>query len=501
MAKDPLSVAAVQLPGSSFDPVQFAKEEYAEGAIKRAEGEKERQAAYDVDLETPERWDDLKFEPLLDMRYKLDQFGTLLMMKGYDMKDLSKPENRRAAAAWNSAYKQYEGDVDFYNSARKAIQEADKLVKSELLQENPRIDIEKTNERKRKLIEAKSIDEMKKLINEYGSQGIIVPKEKQTDILGELASTFKDWIEPKEGSTIQEKDGRIYTQKIKQVTPDQVKSTIRNKLKFDKEFAKSVEQQRKKDDIVRGDDMSIDASVEYLYNQMGKDKAFTNVFRNVKAAPGGGGGATTFNKNGFSNVPVTTKTTIGKNNYVYDLTGVKGIELKESDMQISIPVNAIDASNGKPAGIPNKNVEFMPRHVTKYPIATKTIKKPYGEDEFGLGLFREVIAKEGDIIPDDQLGLAGNNYVYKRFVEGMANYKKGETEISDKIFIPYEEVASDLEPEYKGLRRQIILTDLDDIDESQLSGIDKKAYEAIKKNPDQEYAQEALYKLLKNINK
>lgn len=471
--RDPASVAAPILPASTFDPVQFAKDSYTEDVTAN----KERKAAFDFSVPMPKKYEDPKWSQLVEKKLALGQLGTEMYSQGYDIKHPKNKRDIQAMGAYNKAYDQLNGEIDFYNAQRTALEEADKKVAQSLAEGDSNINLEETDKRRTALINAKSNEEAKKLLSDWGGSGILVFNQKPYDIMGTISKGFGDWVDKHttQGKPYTDKNGATVTNKVTQVKESDVKGYLGNLYDSNSKFQEEVKKLRDQSDPYYPQDNSTEADKKWLYDKYGKGQVFKDVVTDVKEQSGSGSGNGGYNKNGYSNKTFDTPTTIKGsdaqgNQVTTTITGKKTIALSPKKMQISVTQGAIDAETGKPIqGI--LNVDFNPRDVKLIPVSTKeaSIANVAGN------VFGNTILKPGEVVPDNLLNKATGYYQEERYVEGTYTEGTGVDKVEKKILIPYKNVESDLEPLYKGLSDKVLSTDL--------TGDDKKAYDWAKSNP------------------
>jgi hypothetical protein len=444
MAQDPLSIASPILGESSFDPVQFSEQRRSEYLIEETK-KRENIAKQLEGISKPTKWEDNKFKKIVSEGEELYKQGIYDTAEGYDLTDFRNSKNRDKSFEYRAKMERYKEKVQDYQNISNYVDVAEKTLVKELAENNSTIDIEKTKQNINAVRNANTLEEAKQVLSEKG-YNLLESKFVPKDISGYVASNIGKFITPKEGQSINidKESGLITTTSWEQVTAGQAKKALQSLYVGNEDFKKSVKYYRNQDVL---DDKN-QSDLEWLYENYGNTQLKNQIEKETKHLTG------TSEEKDFNVIDegvtteLYTKSEPGKGRYAAE--GSQAIGFKEKKLTVNTGSYSISKETGQPFE-ESKTVDFTPINTANYYVLNKNKKVNGVNYKVGTIITEADIKKGTRFQPGD--------YIKKRMVEGKATYvdiKSGvKTSGTGTLLIPYNEINSKMESNFKGLKETI----------------------------------------------
>lgn len=462
MPQDPLSVAAPYLGDSSFDPVEAARGLQSDvRAAEMARRKAMREGAKSFEFSSPARWESAAYENLLKEGNALQQVGPRLMMEsGGDLKSSPDP----MAQKYRDAMSVYTGKLDLYKEQKSQYDDAMKKYVSDKEKGFENLDPEQTYQNILKFKSAPTVEEKQKILDQTG--GLLVPRQRRFNI-PEMISEYKDdFLKTDKGKTaIPTKDQEfIRKQEWEKVNPESARKFLKFMYNNVPGVKDAVATEKKYD--VTADEGTDD--LQWMYDKYVDPLVREEVKTDLVNRPGGAGGGRgsdqyTYQEGIKSQLPIDMSKRLTeeeiKERKLTDEEVLKGVReinienavpLKNKRVQVSVGKDAIDQRTGKNVEF-DENIHFYPRWVgTVYKTTVPT-------EIDGVKYY------VGDYIPTDvALERLGKRFRYAgrqthvepvKVVEGVYNTIADTGEKTEKgtLWVPYENIKTDLDREYDNL--------------------------------------------------
>jgi hypothetical protein len=430
MAQDPLSIPATIFPGSTYDPVQFAKERRQEVLTEQ----KERRTRYN------EAWNSVPMPSglnknvsaeILKRKYDWMDRTASKAANGIDVFDISHPKYGRDAMQVRSELDQIVMDAnktiatdEYLGEVRNQIAKDDKGV----------IDKKATIANIEKIQNAKSQQEIDDFLSSKGDD-IVEVNKIPLDINKYITDNLKNYgIKGMSTELTTNEGGKQVTREYNDIPPEELKNALVGMYNSDPKFKEEIKFRRQNDptDLRGGSDM--DYIMERYGNQRVRQQtAFKSKPIEPKAPKEGDKP-----KYQVSNEPVKSTIFYGANSdKTYTAVGKNPVTFDQSKT-VTIPagLGVIDSKTGGKI-VPPDNVEITPINTAEYYVSDVPTKSPKGTKW-----------PAGTILPDGDYSKFPN-VKKKRFVQAAYTEGSGENKQNKTVFIPYENIKNELDAVYK----------------------------------------------------
>jgi hypothetical protein len=469
---DPLSIPTTILPGSTYDPVQFAKERRQEVLTEQ----KERRTRYNEAWNSVPMPSGINSNVSADILKRKNDWMDRAASKGadgVDIFDISNPKTGKDAMQIRSELDQIRLDATKTIALDKYLGEVRNMIAKD---DKEVINQEATKANITKIQGMKSMKEIDDFLSSKGDDIVEVnkiPLDENKFIYDYLKETGVKGM-PTEYTT--NEGGFQVSREYNNISPEELKNSFMGMLNVPK-FKERVKEIRASDatDLRGGSDL------EYLMERKGnrmlrQQTAFRSKPIEPKAPKEGDKP-----KYQVSNEPVKSTIFYGTNSdKTYTAVGKNPVTFDQSKT-VTIPagLGVIDIRTGQKIVTPD-NVEITPINTAEYYVADKPTKFPNG-----------VKLGPGGILPDGDYSKFPN-VKKKRFVQAAYSEGSGENKQNKTVFIPYENIKNELDAVYK------MAGDIPETkNEVALSTEDQQAYDWANKNPNDPRAKQ----ILKLLNK
>ena len=430
MAQDSLSVAAVELPGSSFDPVQWSKQRRSEFLQDQAD----RRTRYNElmgELKSTPTINPVIHSQLIKERNDLYNEGATKMSEGIDITDVTNPKYGIDAAGYRTRMGELNSKItkgllyeDLANKAEKYI--ADDVAKHG---ESGIFDIAETRKNIDYIKNAKSIEEIDRFLASKGDN-LLVTRFQPADV-GKLVSGELDDIGTNTVSDTKIVGGKEVSTSYTEKDPEQVKKKMYGLWQRNpNNLQETIKRERDEDPTkIPGESLT-----DYFYRMHGTPLLRQKMSTSTKPYKADKVNEPEKKEYQQSAEPVETlmgnMKVKGRNVYTFNQSKPLNVTFTENAVNLSTGGKLVDANTKKPV---KGAVSFTPINTAEYYVLT-TAKAgfPKGTIITDTDIERGTRFKPGD-------------YEAKRFVEGTYPVAKG----NKTVLVPYEDIKNELDAKFK----------------------------------------------------
>ena len=434
MTQDPLSISATILPESTYDPVQFAREEREKIQTEQKEQRERYNEAWSK-VGTPSGLNRNLYLDFIKRKSDLLEEGANLMTEGIDVTDITNPKYAMDAMGFRQKLEELTMDVTKTKSYDQLLSNVRQAVAKDAQSGRNIIDQEATNKNISFIQNAKNTKEVDDFLASMGDD-LIVFKKKSLDIpayINENLANYGVSGIKKEETKIQ--GGKEVTRGYNELDPTQLRNAIVSMYNSSPDFRNKVKEERSQDVT----DLRGVSDIEWVMERYGNPqlrKMTSEKIRPYEPKTTGPKGE----KQPFEVADYTTKIRMGDKEV--PLRNVATLDQSKS-FGISL-TDAIDPVSLK--RIPRQdNVDFTPRRIVDVKVLKENMK--IKGKTFAAGT---VVMNPDNTRPELM--------ETKRFVEGVykdtaiKRFADGETKqvsIEKVVLKPYDEIKEDMNLNYK----------------------------------------------------
>lgn len=265
--RDPLSISP-EIFTETYDPVKKTTEYRKELTAEALRKQKEKSAIFDQ-LKLPGKWEDPKYDEILNKYNSLQDLGVEYLNKGWDPSDPYSGVNYGTTKNYNLAMQKVQKDIDDYGNIKNVYDSAVKTLMDDLDQEEDEriFNKEETEKNLMALRNSKSIEEARNII----SSDLLVTADKfysgkeMQDRIFKMVPDFVGEADKGKYTNINWDKGYLTDREWEIIDTDTVKKALTNFYTSDDKFKKSLPKMRENDPL---NDPSMNDS-EYLFEKFG----------------------------------------------------------------------------------------------------------------------------------------------------------------------------------------------------------------------------------------
>lgn len=429
---DPLSIAATKLPGSSFDPVEFASEERKrllnEQAERRTRYNQMADQIASVSSENP--WDQGLREAKSNL---MDEMGSR-MADGVDITDYSNKETGKLAWEYKNKINKLLGDAQMSKLIKDLVDNTQQMLAKDDAARGGKNAYNRTAtiDNIKGLMATKNIDEANKYLSERGDNLLVAnPRYVNIQELIEknLPDAFKRTVSTIEG-------GQLVKRGYQEYSPQELR-TVFSSILNDPDAERTIKRD-KGEDPTSINESDLDYMMRTYGNQLTRKQVLEDKQPYVPKS-------TKENEDKPKPVEQSVEpekisiviksggvdkkySATGENTYTYDQSKTPNLILGKG---------VIDINTGEKIPSNSDFVDFTPISSSEYYVTKEKIR--------GESLFEPY--KEGMILPDNRMA-DRKSAKKQRFVLGVYTEGSGDNKVKRTVLVPYENVKNSLDKIY-----------------------------------------------------